>query len=97
MALKVNWSAEAEETFKNIILYFQQNWTDREVTGFIKRVDSLIYNISQEPYLFQSSSSKNIRKAVIGKQNSLFYLIRNNEIYLLSFFDNRQHPKKNKY
>ncbi|RVU01988.1 hypothetical protein EOD41_08530 [Mucilaginibacter limnophilus] len=97
MAFDVIWSAEAEKSYSKILLYLQKNWTDREVNHFVKRVNILIKNITQQPYLFKPSSTKQIRKAVIGKQNSLFYLVRNHQIILLTFWDNRQHPKKNKY
>jgi hypothetical protein len=38
-----------------------------------------------------------MRKAVLGKQNSLFYLVHEPEILLVTFWDNRMDPKKNKY
>lgn len=73
------------------------NWTEREVIKFIQRTDTLIKTIAENPLSFQSSSKKSIRKAVIGKQNSLFYRIDNDSIYLLTFWDNRQNPAKSKY
>jgi len=46
-----------------------------------------------------SGKQKNIRKAIIDKNNSLFYQVdkKNRRIYLLTFFDNRQNPKKLKF
>jgi hypothetical protein len=46
-----------------------------------------------------SGKHKNIRKAIIDKNNSLFYQVdkKNRRIYLLTFFDNRQNPKKLKF
>jgi hypothetical protein len=39
----------------------------------------------------------NIRGFVIVKQLTIFYQIRDNEIILLNFYDNRQKPKNKKY
>jgi hypothetical protein len=97
MALKINWTAEARQTHESVIIYLQEEWTDKEVKNFIKRTNYLILHISEHPYLYKASGYNNIRKAVIGKQNSLIYLIQNEEIFLLTFWDNRQNPLKNKY
>ncbi|MBE9585501.1 type II toxin-antitoxin system RelE/ParE family toxin [Mucilaginibacter sp. JRF] len=97
MALRVNWTTEAVNSYKSIIDYLSKEWTIKEVEYFSERVDALINNISIQPYLFKASSIKQIRKAAIGKQNSLFYIIRSDEIFLLQFWDNRQDPNKRKY
>ncbi|MCC8408646.1 hypothetical protein LJ707_06880 [Mucilaginibacter sp. UR6-1] len=97
MALKVNWTTEAVNSYESIISYLQQEWTIKDVEYFNECVNALINNISIQPYLFKASSIKQIRKATIGKQNSLFYIIRSDEIFLLQFWDNRQNPDKRKY
>jgi len=97
MASTVRWSKEAKTTYENVIAYLKENWTDKEIITFINRTEFILTIISHQPYLYKASNHKKIRKAVIGKQNSLFYLVRGSEIYLLSFWDNRRDPKKNKY
>lgn len=97
MALKVKWSAEARTTYQRVLDYLTENWTQREVQNFADRTASLLDLISRQPHLFRPSAHESIRKAVIGKQNSLFYQIKGTEIRLLSFWDNRQDPKKNKF
>jgi hypothetical protein len=49
--------------------------------------------------MFKSSSKKNIRAGIIIPQINLFYRISENDktIILLSFWDNRQDPRKRKY
>jgi len=97
MALTVKWSKEAKATYENVISYLKENWTDKEAIAFSNKVESIISNISHQPYLFKASNHKRIRKAVIGKQNSLFYLVKESEILLVTFWDNRRDPKKNKF
>jgi len=69
----------------------------KEVENFISRTENILSIISQQPYLYKASAYKEIRQAVIGKQNSLFYLVKNDEVFLLTFWDTRQNPVKNKY
>jgi plasmid stabilization system protein ParE len=97
MALKIKWTKEARLTYYSVLHYLQEEWSDNEVIDFVDRTDKLILIISKQPYIYKASSYKQIRQAVIGKQNSLFYLVKNEEIILLTFWGNRQNPVKNKY
>jgi plasmid stabilization system protein ParE len=97
MALKIRWSKKAKTNYDNVLAYLHENWSDKEVEKFINKTNSILTIISHQPFIFKASNYKHIRKAVIGKQNSLFYLVHNSEVYLLSFWDNRMDPKKNKY
>jgi plasmid stabilization system protein ParE len=97
MALTVSWSAEAKITYENVLAYLHENWSKKEIIKFVNRTESVLAIISLQPYIFKASHHNRIRKAVIGKQNSLFYIVRDTEIYLITFWDNRMDPKKNKY
>ncbi|GAA4905035.1 hypothetical protein GCM10023313_04580 [Mucilaginibacter defluvii] len=41
MALKVNWTTEAINSYESIISYLSQEWTIKEVEYFSERVDAL--------------------------------------------------------
>lgn len=97
MALKIEWSDEAEETYLDILNYLENNWSRKEVLKFIKRTEALFETILTQPYLFKASQNQYIRKAVIGKQNAILYRVTDTHIYLLTFWDNRQNPAKSKY
>lgn len=99
MAYKVRWTPEAEETFHSIIVYLEANWTEREIINFVKKTNHLLALISQYPEIFKSSSKKPVRVANITWQTNLFYQIieADKTIMLLSFWDNRQIPEKQKY
>ncbi|QKJ32366.1 type II toxin-antitoxin system RelE/ParE family toxin [Mucilaginibacter mali] len=83
MALKIEWSNEAEATYLQVLDYLSANWTDREVANFVKRTQQLLNNIALNPYIFKASKSKRVRKAVIGKQNSL--VPGNENAYLFTY------------
>jgi plasmid stabilization system protein ParE len=97
MALKIKWSVKAKFNYDNVLSYLDENWSKKEVENFIKKTESILNIISHQPYIFKAASHKKVRKAILGKQNSLFYLVLDSEVYLLSFWDNRMDPKKNKY
>lgn len=97
MALSINWTDEARLTYENILVYLQEEWSPKEIQEFIDRTEKLLLVISQQPYAFKASNYKQIRQAVMGKHNSLFYLVASQQIYLITFWDNRLNPAKNKY
>ena len=71
MALKVEWTPEAVNTFDGIISYLESNWSEREVTKFIGRTQKVLQLISENPGLYRRSESKSIHEAVITKQKHL--------------------------
>jgi len=97
MALAVKWSKEAKATYEDVLIYLKENWSDKEVIKFINKTETILFAISHQPYLFKASRYKRLRKAVLGKQNSLFYAVHDTEILLIAFWDNSRDPKKNKY
>ncbi len=93
--MEVIWSAKARITFFTVLDYLEKNWTKREIVQFHHRTEIVIRAIKRNPGIFSfSPTHKEIRKAIIDKNNSFFYKvdIYNKKIYLLTFFDNRQNP-----
>ena len=43
-----------------------------------------------------SEIKKDVRRAVVLKLNTLYYRVNENNVEILSFFSNRQNPKKRK-
>ena len=94
MARQIIWLPKAEEKFDEIIAYLQNNWTEKEVSNFIKRTEKVLQLILAFPKLYRRSKRKNIYEAFITKHNLLLYRITRHKIELITFFDTRQHPKK---
>jgi len=91
------WTAKARITYFQVMDYLEKNWTKKEVLQFYNRVEIIIRTIQKNPGIYpESQYIKDIRKAFVDKNNSLFYMVdhSNNRIFLLTFFDNRQNPKK---
>ena len=95
MALEISWSEEADANLAEIISYLQKNWTDRELKKFSKILEEKINLISEYPLLYkQSERLLGTRECVITKHNTLFYIVDKGSIYIVSIWDNRQHPEK---
>jgi plasmid stabilization system protein ParE len=94
---EVVWSAKAKITFYLVLDYLNENWTKKEIIQFNQRVQITINAIKKNPKIFPGSTkNKEIRRAIIDKNNMLFYKIGSTDqkIYLLTFFDCRQDLKK---
>ena len=95
--MEIIWSAKATITFYSVIDYLNENWTKKEMIQFNQRTLITINAIRKNPGIFSASAkNKEIRKAIVDKNNSFYYKIddNNQKIYLLTFFDCRQDPKK---
>ena len=98
--MKVKWTNEAVETFEQIIENIFINWSQKEVSKFIEQTEQTIELIKNSPYMFVASTkNKQVRKGYVNRLTSMFYQInfKNNEIEILSFWNNRQNPNKNKF
>jgi hypothetical protein len=98
--MDIIWSAKARITYFNVLDYLENNWTKKEIIWFNRKTELVINVVKRNPEIFPLSLKfKNIRKAIIDKNNSFFYEInkKDNKIYLLTFFDNRQNPEKLKF
>ncbi len=95
MALEICWSKRADKNFDKIFEYIQNEWGERVARAFIKKVYDFLDILAEFPEIGTvENKEKGIRGFTIVKQINLFYRISGNRIILLSFFDNRQNPKK---
>lgn len=94
---KILWTDNALKELESTIEYLIKNWTDKEIQNLALRIEETLELISNNPNMFQSSDvKKNIRRVVISKYNTMYYRTKGENIEILSFFSNRQHPKKRK-
>ncbi|GAB2974100.1 hypothetical protein GCM10027049_05380 [Mucilaginibacter puniceus] len=93
MQFNVVFTDEADDTFDSIGNQSLDRWGELERFKFRERVYEIVDKISKSPLIFQEvKGSTNIRKAVIHKNCSLFYSIKDTRIEILFFLDNRQEP-----
>jgi plasmid stabilization system protein ParE len=94
---KILWTTFALKELEKTIEYLEENWTEKELRTLAESIEEKLALISQNPNLFQASDNKkNIRRVVIQTYNTLYYRFENEQIEIISFFSNRQNPKRRK-
>ncbi len=95
---KIEYSRLANDQLINILNYLNKNWgvktADDFEVKFLKKIGHLIINPNLGRPAFKKSS---VRCINLTKHNKLYYSIRKETIFLISIFDNRQNPSKNKF
>jgi plasmid stabilization system protein ParE len=95
MVKTIVWRRKANNQFNAIINYLQKNWNDKVTKSFVEKAYQIIEILREYPEMGTIENyEKQIRGFVITKHNTLYYRIEGDELILLSFFDNRQNPKK---
>lgn len=85
------WTDNAKSELSEIINYIATEWNEVVVRKFAKKLETALKSMLTMPTAFpESSVKKNIRRKVISKQTSIYYKILNDEIVILSIFDNRR-------
>ena len=92
---KLLWSDRALADLQNIINYLTENWTQREIQNFARRLDKRLDLIVINPRLFpKTSKRKNIRRSVLTKETVIYYETRENIINIVTLFNPRQNLRK---
>ncbi|MDQ6902194.1 MAG: type II toxin-antitoxin system RelE/ParE family toxin [Bacteroidota bacterium] len=100
MAIVIKWTNEARQTFDKNIKYLLEEWTEREIRTFVKQTNYRISTLADQPEMYPvSRKSPKIRKVAINKYVVLYYkyYVSKKEVLLLTFWHNKQDPKKLKY
>jgi addiction module RelE/StbE family toxin len=98
MAKEIIWTKNALDDLKDIVDYLKQEWSQKSAEKFIDKCFTKIKILSHYPLIgLPSKKITNARRILISKQQSLYYRIDEDKIFLLDFFDLRQDPEKSKY
>lgn len=89
------WSEEAFKNLEQIIKYLGENFSEKEIKIFIKKLEKRLTVITEYPLIFPSTNKiKNLHKSVLKKQIVLYYQFDKVSVRILSLFDSRQHTDK---
>ena len=95
MDYKIFWTEEVIQNLEEIIDYLATKWTQREVDNFKEKLSKQISLIKRNPLMFPVSTFQpRLRKAVLSKQTSIFYEIRDDVIYLAYVFVNYKNTER---
>jgi plasmid stabilization system protein ParE len=88
----IHWSPLAKEDYWANIDYLLDEWTVKDATNFIAKVDEYLSIISKNPKTFSATKYRNTHVVPIVPQITLFYRINNKNIELLRFWNNLKNP-----
>jgi plasmid stabilization system protein ParE len=92
------WTDHALKELATAFDYLSKNFSEIEMRNLSVEIDIVIALIEKNPNMFQETEEKNgVRRTVILKFNTLYYRLNNNVVEILSFYSNRQKPKKIKF
>ena len=85
------WTTESVNNLEAILGFLITSRTSRETGDFINRLSKQLSVIQQNPYLFPiSQNNSRLRKAVLGKQITVFYEVAGQIVYLIHLCNNTQ-------
>jgi plasmid stabilization system protein ParE len=91
---KVIWSKRAEQELRNVLeFYINRNKSTTYSSRLLNEVEKFTLLLPRFPYLGRTTSNGKTRIVVKGKF-LIFYEVYTNVIAIMSFWDNRQNPKK---
>ena len=91
---KIIWSARANsELVKILEFYTERNQSKTYSLKLLKQFQKSVVQLQKKPNLGRPTKHKNIRVLVV-KEYLLFYLLRENELQIVSVWDNRQDIKR---
>jgi plasmid stabilization system protein ParE len=98
MALRVQWTKRADKKFDKIIDYLLVEWNEKVAKSFVKNVYDLIEILAEYPEIGTlENEEKEIRGLTIVKQVNVFYKVKDDQLIVLNFFDNRKDPKEKRF
>ncbi|MFT6947835.1 MAG: plasmid stabilization system protein ParE [Vicingaceae bacterium] len=91
---KIQWTDFALKELADTYEYLELNFSKKELIKLSVEIERVLRLISKNPNLFPQSDTKRVRRVVIKKFNTLYYRESSSIAEILSFYSNRQKPKK---
>lgn len=92
--IEVQWTETARKTLQETSDFIIELWNANINEEFIRQLDYRIKQLQNNPELGSSFENSQIRRLIVHKTVSLFYINTAQYIKLLVIWDNRQDPDK---
>jgi plasmid stabilization system protein ParE len=93
--VKIIWSERALAEYEDLVDYLWEEWGEQITMRVLNSLDAAITKIKNHPEHYPVVIKiKLIRRHVFSPQTSIFYRVKNEDIEIVSLFDNRQNPDK---
>ena len=89
MKRELRWSKTARQTYLDLLLRLQDDWSTDRAVVFAERVDKILNAIQEMPYQYPAAKPESgditIRRCVLSKQTTLYYRVENQYVDLIVF------------
>ncbi len=90
--MEIVWSKKAKYNFYSIRNYLELYWSPLIAEKFILDVLRINKLLEKKPQIGKYRDDLECREIVISKHITLYYSIKENQIKLITFWNNRQQP-----
>lgn len=98
MAVTVVWTKRAASQLEELIVYLEQNASQKAVSSFIQKLSEKLDLLGRYPDIGRKSSKKpGIQMYKLDKTRNLYYRIQKDNLIIIFLFDTRQNPSRNPY
>jgi plasmid stabilization system protein ParE len=95
MKRKVVLSQRASVKLQHVLVYLEQEWSAQIKLEFVCKLDRAVEIVSMFPNSFELvDAARGVHRCVITGQTTIYYRFDEQTIFILTIFDNRQHPKR---
>ncbi|MCQ6960147.1 type II toxin-antitoxin system RelE/ParE family toxin [Mucilaginibacter aquariorum] len=95
MAKEVILTPLAKSNIDSIVNYLINNWSAKVAKHFLFRLEKVFVLLSEAPEIYTIvNKNKGIRRSIVTKHNTLYFIETSKNIKVLSIFDSRQNPDK---
>lgn len=94
MNFEVIFTNFAQKCLIQILHNIEENWSKSVKDKFISNMDDILEILKSQPFIYQETLKfPGIRRCILSKNNSMYYKVIENNIFILMLVDNRQNQK----
>ena len=92
--MQIVWSDDAVADYHQNIDFLLEKWSVQVAVEFMEDVETIIELVERQPEKYPLTDYQGIRKAVVRKQITLFFRLKDETIHLIQFWNNYQDPER---
>ena len=94
----VIWRKRALKQVGEILDYYQNEFSLQAADNLVAAIEETVLKASKYPTIGQlSAKKKGVRSRIVKDHYRLYYTVKGKNLFVVAFYDMRQHPSKRKY
>jgi plasmid stabilization system protein ParE len=98
MASKIRYNKTFIKELSKLAEWLEKRWSKKVAEDFTESLYGKIHRLSSTPFVGSiCKKNKKVRKLTINKHNIVYYRVNGRVINIVSLFNTKRNPLKNKY